>query len=86
MSLDDKVVGMVVQKISQLGQDERSKDTPQNINYALNAEALYRFLRISFADNLPINKLNLESRLPIFQLYEQSAESVMAVIASDQPL
>ena len=83
LSLDHKVVGMVVKKI---GQDERSKDTPQNINYALNAEALYRFLRISFADKLPINKLNLESRLPIFQLYEQSAESVMAVIASDQPL
>ena len=86
LSLDDKVVGMVVQKISQLGQDERSKDTPQNINYALNAEALYHFLRISFPDKLFINKLNLESRLPIFQLYEQSAESVMAVIASDQPL
>ena len=83
LSLDHKVVGMVVKKI---GQDEKSTDAPQNINYALNAEALYHFLRISFGDKLLINKLNLETRLPIFQLYEESTESVMAVIASDQPL
>ena len=86
LSLDHKVVGMVVQKISILGQDEKNKDTPQNINYALNAEALCRFLRLTFSDKLSINRINLETRLPIFQLYEESSESVVAVIASDQPL
>ena len=86
LSLDNQVVGMVVQKISQLGQDERTRDAPQNVNYALNAEALQGFLAASFAGKFPVTRLNLEARLPIFQLYEQSSDSVMAVVASDQPL
>lgn len=87
LSLDQKVVGMVSQKIAVLDTKEKAKDTPQNINYALNAEALYRFLKGSLPEEgFQKNKLDLQERLPIFRLYDQSTSSIMAVIGSDQPL
>jgi serine protease Do len=79
-SPDGLVIGVVQKKLDALKIAERSKDLPENVNYALKSATLIKFLE-SAGVSISVKKINLSINMRPYELYRQKNEAVLAVIA-----
>lgn len=81
-SPDGLVIGVVQKKLNALKIAERSKDLPENVNYAIKSASVIKFLE---GTGVPVNvrKINLSTNLRPYELYRQKHEAVLAVIAKN---
>lgn len=81
---DGSVVGVVMAKLNAMEVANRTKDLPQNVNYAQRSEVLLNFLREAGL-NVESRPVNFASPLKPYEMYKKTEFSIMAVIARDQP-
>jgi len=83
-SPDGLVIGVVQKKLNALKIAERSKDLPENVNYAIKSASVIKFLE---GTGVPVNikKINLNTNLRPYELYRQKHEAVLAVLAKNDP-
>ena len=79
-SPDGLVIGVVQKKLDALKIAERSKDLPENVNYALKSATLIKFLE-SAGISISVKKINLDINMRPYELYRKKNEAVLAVIA-----
>ena len=77
---DGSVIGIARAKLNALSVAEKTKDLPQNVNYGIKSSTLLTFLKES---GLPVsvNTLNLRTQMRAYEVYRQTAGSVLVVIA-----
>lgn len=80
---DGSVIGVVCAKLNALTVAEKTKDLPQNVNYAIKSSTLLTFLAESGL-NVPVNSLNLRTHLRAYEIYRQTTGSVVVVIARNK--
>ena len=80
---DGSVIGVVRAKLNALSVAEKTKDLPQNVNYAIKSSTLLTFLRESGL-NVLASSLNLRTHLRAHEVYRQTAGSVIVVIARNK--
>ena len=80
---DGSVIGVVIQKLNALSVAEKTKDLSQNVNYAIKSSTLLAFLKES---GLPVsvNTLNLQTHLRAYEVYRQTAGSIVIVAAGNK--
>lgn len=80
---DGSVIGVARAKLNALSIAEKTKDLLQNVNYGIKSSTLLEFLRES---GLPvsISTLNLRTQMRAYEIYRQSADSVLVVIARNR--
>jgi serine protease Do len=83
-SPDGLVIGVVQKKLNALKIAERSKDLPENVNYAIKSAAVIKFLE-GTGVNVGVRKLNLNTNMRPYELYRQKHEAVLAVLAKNDP-
>lgn len=80
---DGSVIGVVRAKLNALSVAEKTKDLPQNVNYAIKSSTLLTFLQESGL-NVPVNSLKLHAHLRAYEVYRQTTGSVVVVIARNK--
>jgi len=83
-SPDGLVIGVVQKKLNALKIAERSKDLPENVNYAIKSASVIKFLE-GTGVTVSIKKINLSTNLRPYELYRQKHEAVLAVLAKNDP-
>jgi len=79
-SPDGLVIGVVLRKLDALKVAERSKDLPENVNYAIKSASVIKFLEGTGAQ-LNVKKINLNTNMRPYELYRQKNEAVLAIIS-----
>lgn len=81
---DGSVVGVVLAKLNALSVAEKTKDLPQNVNYALKSSVLLAFLERS---NVPVaaSRVDLLRYQRPFEVYRQFEGSILMVLARTRP-
>lgn len=80
---DGSVIGVVQRKLDALKVAERSRDLPQNVNYARKSPALLKFLR----DNgvaVGTRRVDLTVNPRPYEVFRRAEAGVVAVVARDQ--
>lgn len=80
---DGSVIGMVLAKLNALSVAERTKDLPQNVNYAIKSSTLLAFLQESGVP-FALNSLDLNASPRAYEVYRQTADSVVVVIGRNK--
>ncbi|MDD5367285.1 MAG: serine protease, partial [Gallionellaceae bacterium] len=80
---DGSVIGVVQRKLDALKLAERSRDLPQNVNYALKSSVLLRFLRDGGVD-IKARRVDLTVNARPFEVFRRVEDSVVAVMAIDK--
>lgn len=81
---DGSVIGVVLQKQNALAVAEKTRDLPQNVNYALQSDELKGFLDDAGV-RVTVRAPDLTQLPRTFQLYRKVESSVVAVIGRDRP-
>lgn len=81
---DGSVVGVVLAKLNALTVAEKTKDLPQNVNYALKSSVLLAFLERSGVSLTPA-RVDLSRYLRPFEVYRQFEGSILMVLARNRP-
>lgn len=81
---DGSVVGVVVSKLNALNVAARTKDLPQNVNYALRSEVALKFLQEAGV-RTEGRPLDLTEQLRPYQMYKKVEFSIFAVVGRDLP-
>lgn len=81
---DGSVIGVVLAKLNALSVAEKTKDLPQNVNYALKSSVLQAFLERSGVTVAPV-KVDLARTLRPFEVYRQFEGSILMVLARTRP-
>lgn len=81
---DGSVIGVVLAKLNALSVAEKTKDLPQNVNYALKSSVLLGFLERSgvSATSRPVD---LGRNPRPFEIYRQYEDSILMVVARNRP-
>lgn len=81
---DGSVVGVVLAKLNALSVAEKTKDLPQNVNYALKSSVLQAFLERA---NVPVSvaRVDLTRYQRPFEVYRQFEGSILMVLARNRP-
>lgn len=79
---DGSVIGVVQRKLNALAVAEKTRDLPQNVNYALRSDELKRFLDEAGV-SVPIRAPDLSADPRPFRLYRRVESSILAVIGRD---
>ena len=79
---DGKLLGVVLLKLDALKIAEKTGDLSQNVNYAIKARALVKFLNETPAQ-VAVQKLDLNSNFRPYQISQSAASSVIAIVAKD---
>jgi S1-C subfamily serine protease len=81
---DGTVIGVVQRKLNALAVAEKTRDLPQNVNYALRSDELKQFLDdAGFSVTVRAPDLSADPRP--FRLYRRVESSILAVIGRDPP-
>ena len=80
---DGSVIGVVRGKLNALTVAERTKDMPQNVNYAIKSSTLLRFLQDSPIQPLA-NPLDPRVHGRAYEVYRRASGSVLLVVARDK--
>lgn len=81
---DGTVIGVVRAKLNALSVAEKTKDLPQNVNYALKSAAVKQFLEDT-AVSVRMAVLDLTVNPRPYQIFQSAQESVIAVIGRNPP-
>lgn len=81
---DGSVIGVVLAKLNALSVAEKTKDLPQNVNYALKSSVLQDFLTRSGVSISPV-RVDLGRNQRAFEVYRQYENSVLLVLARNRP-
>lgn len=81
---DGSVVGVVVSKLNAPEIAARTKDFPQNVNYALRSDTLLSFIKEA-GINLDSRPLDFADPIKPYQMYKKVEFSIFAVIGRDLP-
>ncbi len=79
-SPDGLVIGVVLRKLDALKVAERSKDLPENVNYAIKSASVIKFLE-GTGVQVNVKKINLNTNMRPYELYRQKNEAVLAIIS-----
>jgi S1-C subfamily serine protease len=79
-SPDGLVIGVVLRKLDALKVAERSKDLPENVNYAIKSASVVKFLD-GTGVQVNVKKINLNTNMRPYELYRQKNEAVLAIIS-----
>lgn len=79
---DGSVIGVVQRKLNALAVAEKTRDLPQNVNYALRSDELKRFLDEAGV-SVPLRAPDLAADPRPFRLYRRVESSILAVIGRD---
>lgn len=79
---DGSVIGVVQRKMNALAVAEKTRDLPQNVNYALRSDELKRFLDDAGVP-VPVRAPDLSVDPRPFRLYRRVESSIVAVIGRD---
>lgn len=82
-SPDGLVIGVVQRKLDALKLAERSKDLPENVNYALKSASLIKFLEDA-GIKVMIKRLNLLANVRPYEIFRDKNESVLAIFAQGE--
>jgi len=77
---DGSVIGVVRGKLNALTVAERTKDMPQNVNYAIKSSTVLHFLRHAPV-RIQINSLDPRIHYRAYEIYRRAADSVLLVVA-----
>lgn len=80
---DGSVVGVVVRKLNALSVAEKTKDLPQNVNYALNASIVAAFLERAGV-RADLTQVDLSRNRRAFDIFRDYGGSVFLVIARNR--
>lgn len=81
---DGSVIGVVRAKLNALAVAEKTRDLPQNVNYALKSASLKQFLEaagVPFVSRSP----DLGARYRPFETFQQAQASIVAVVGRKLP-
>ena len=81
---DGSVVGVVTSKLNALNVAARTKDLPQNVNYALPSEVLLKFLKDAGV-RIEDRRLDLTTQIRPYQMYKKVEFSIFAVVGRNLP-
>ena len=81
---DGSVIGVVRAKLNALTVAEKTKDLPQNVNFALKSAQLKHFLDDAGL-TVPVRAPDLEANPRPFEIFRATQESVIAVIGRNPP-
>lgn len=81
---DGSVIGVVLAKLNALSVAEKTKDLPQNVNYALKSSVLLGFLERSGVSATP-TRVDLGRTPRPFEIYRQYEDSILMVVARNRP-
>ena len=79
---DGKLLGVVQSKLDALKIAEKTGDLSQNVNYAIKARALMKFLNET-AVHIAVQKLDINTNLRPYQITQLATSSVVAIVAKD---
>lgn len=79
-SPDGLVIGVVLKKLDALKVAERSKDLPENVNYAIKSASVIKFLEGTGAD-ISVKKINLNTNMRPYELFKAKSDAVLAILA-----
>jgi serine protease Do len=79
---DGKLLGVVQSKLDALKIAEKTGDLSQNVNYAIKARALMKFLNETPV-RVTVQKLDLNSNMRPYQITQSATSSVVAIVAKD---
>lgn len=83
-SPDGLVIGVIQKKLDALKIAERSKDLPENVNYAIKSASLIKFLE-NTGVSISVKKINLAINMRPYELFKAKSDSVFAVLAKGDP-
>lgn len=81
---DGSVIGVVLAKLNALSVAEKTKDLPQNVNYALKSSVLLAFLERSGVA-VTARPVDLGRTPRPFEIYRQYEDSILMVVARNRP-